>query len=70
MLQFFKMESKLNIYFSGSITGGRKDQSVYGRIVGFLKEKGHDAPTAYISLPNVLNEEAVTNAEEVYLRDI
>ena len=31
---------RLNIYFAGSISGGRADQPLYGRIVNELKTYG------------------------------
>ena len=39
----------MNIYFSCSITGGRKDQIIYEKIVEFLVAKGHEVPTAHLS---------------------
>lgn len=61
---------KMNIYFSCSITGGRKDQHIYQRIVNYLKENGHEVPTAHLASPDVMKDESDINAVEVYQRDI
>jgi nucleoside 2-deoxyribosyltransferase len=60
----------MNIYFSCSITGGRKDQEAYQAIVSALKAGGHEVPTAVLADTHILDLEAVTTAEEVYQRDI
>ena len=59
----------MNIYFSCSITGGRKDEQVYQVLVDYLLSDRHEVPTAHLSRPDVLELEAVTPAGEVYLRD-
>ena len=59
----------MNIYFSCSITGGRDDQSVYEEIVRHLLSQGHDVPTAHLSSASVMDEEAVIEPRDVYLRD-
>lgn len=60
----------MNIYFSCSITGGRKDQEAYQAIVSALTANGHIVPTAVLADPNILDLESVTSAEDVYKRDI
>ena len=60
----------MNIYFSCSITGGRKDQVVYEKIVEFLVAKRHDVPTAHLSKANVMEDERVVSPAEVYQRDV
>jgi len=60
----------MNIYFSCSITGGRKDQHIYQRIVNYLIENGHKVPTAHLALPDVMKDEFNLNAVDVYERDI
>jgi 2'-deoxynucleoside 5'-phosphate N-hydrolase len=60
----------MNIYFSCSITGGRRDQAVYQQIVDHLLAGGHTVPTAHLSQVNVLEEEKVIDALEVYNRDV
>ncbi len=60
----------MNIYFSCSITGGRRDQAVYKQIVDHLTLKGHEVPTAHLSHENILDEEKVIEPLEVYNRDV
>ncbi len=60
----------MNVYFSCSITGGRKDEEVYQALVGYLIENHHAVPTAHLSGSDVLALEAVASPEEVYLRDV
>jgi hypothetical protein len=62
--------SAMNIYFSCSITGGRQDEHAYRAMVDLLLSAGHEVPTAHLSDPDVLSQEAVVTAEEVYERDI
>ncbi len=50
----------MNIYFSCSITGGRKDQAAYQAIVSALKADGHEVPTAVLADRDILDLEAVT----------
>ncbi len=60
----------MNIYFSCSITGGRKDEEVYQALVKYLLENQHEVPTAHLSSPDVLALEAAALPQEVYLRDV
>lgn len=60
----------MNIYFSCSITGGRKDQTAYRAIVDHLLAKGHTVPTAILADENILDFETVITPEEIYSRDI
>ena len=60
----------MNIYFSCSITGGRRDQAIYQHIVDHLTAKGHDVPTAHLSRSDILDEEKVIDPLEVYNRDV
>lgn len=60
----------MNIYFSCSITGGRKDEEAYQALVGYLLENHHEVPTAHLSSPDVLTLEAAALPQEVYLRDV
>ena len=60
----------MNIYFSCSITGGRRDQAIYQHIVEHLTAKGHDVPTAHLSRADILDEEKVIDPLEVYNRDV
>ncbi len=60
----------MNVYFACSITGGRKDQAVYTKIVNTLLAAGHEVPTAALASPEALNEEGALEAAEVYQRDV
>ncbi len=60
----------MNIYFSCSITGGRKDEQIYQRIVNYLLKNEHEVPTAHLALPGVLEDESDLNAVDVYQRDM
>ena len=60
----------MNIYFSCSITGGRKDEDEYGEIVRYLISLGHEVPTSHLANSEVRAEEAAIDPEEVYERDI
>jgi nucleoside 2-deoxyribosyltransferase len=60
----------MNIYFSCSLTGGRKDEAVYGLIVRHLESAGHEVPTAHLAHPGVMKVEKVIDPDEVYRRDI
>ena len=60
----------MNIYFSCSITGGRKDEEVYQALVNYLLENHHEVPTAHLSGSDVLALEAAALPQEVYLRDV
>lgn len=59
----------MNIYFSCSITGGRKDQQAYQAIVTALLEDGHEVPTAILASKEVMAFETIIQPEEVFLRD-
>ena len=60
----------MNIYFSCSVTGGRKDLEVYQAIVAHLHAKGHTVPTAELAEADVLKIEAVIDPLSVYERDV
>ena len=60
----------MNIYFSCSITGGRKDQPVYQSLVDALIQDGHTVPTAHLSDANIQALETVVEAEDIYQRDV
>lgn len=60
----------MNLYFSCSLTGGRKDEAIYARIVDHLLERGHEVPTAHLSRPEVMDLERVVVPADVYRRDI
>lgn len=57
----------MNIYFAGSIRGGRVDARLYKEIIDYLKEKGHIVLTEHvgdISLVETINDKGI------YERDI
>jgi hypothetical protein len=60
----------MNLYFSCSLTGGRKDESIYGAIVEHLLAGGHEVPTAHLARPEVMALEKVIEPGEVYRRDL
>ncbi len=60
----------MQIYFAGSIMGGRENLHVYGHIVEFLKAQGHGVPSEHVADPRVLENEAGVTPREVYERDI
>jgi len=60
----------MNIYFSCSITGGRRDQAIYQHIVAHLAAQGHEVPTAHLSRADILDEEQVIDPQVVYNRDV
>ncbi len=60
----------MNIYFSCSITGGRRDQRIYASMVDYLKQKGHRVLTAHLAGEDVLKEETLVDAGDVYRRDV
>ena len=60
----------MQIYFSGSIAGGRDNLSIYQHVVARLKSLGHTVPTEHVADPDVLAAERVVPARDVYERDI
>lgn len=60
----------MNIYFSCSLTGGRQDQAVYARIVNHLLKLGHVVPTAHLAHPDIMAQDRIVIASEIYQRDI
>ena len=60
----------MKIYFSCSLTGGRKDEAAYGAIVDHLLASGHDVLTAHLARPEVMHLEQVVEPREVYRRDM
>ena len=60
----------MKIYFSASISGGRKYLDTYKDIVKYLKSKHHTILTEHIIYDNVLELEEELSAQEIYERDI
>jgi len=60
----------MNIYFAGSIRGGREDVKIYQNIVAFLKTKG-TVLTEHITLESIHDMGEDDKTEEfIYKRDI
>lgn len=60
----------MNIYFCGSIAGGRKYLETYQKIVAYLKSGGHRVLTDHVVQPDVLELEKKLTPEQIYTRDI
>jgi len=60
----------LNIYFSCSLTGGRKDKDIYALLVNHLLDLRHEVPTAHLAHPQVMSVERTVDPNEVFQRDI
>lgn len=60
----------MNVYFACSITGGRKDELIYQKLVATLQQDGHHVPTALLASPDVMPLEGVVSPRDVYSRDI
>ena len=60
----------MQIYFSGAISGGRDDLSVYQHIVAQLQAAGVAVPSAHVADPAVLSRESSVSPRDVYRRDI
>jgi hypothetical protein len=59
----------MNVYFSCSLTGGRRDEAIYGTIVTHLLGRGHAVPTAHLADPDVMKLEQIVEPGEIYARD-
>ena len=59
----------MNIYFAGSIRGGRQKVDDYIKIVDVLKEYGN-VLTEHVANPNLKVAGENLSPEEVYLRDV
>lgn len=60
----------MNIYFSGSIAGGRDNLPIFQYIVNRLQADGHTVPSAHVADPNVLADEARPTERRIYERDV
>lgn len=60
----------MQIYFSGAISGGRDDLSVYQHILAHLQAAGVVVPSAHVADPAVLSRESSVSPRDVYQRDI
>ncbi len=61
---------RVQIYFSGSIAGGRDNLPIYQHVVARLKSLGHTVPSEHVADPDVLAAERVVPARDVYERDV
>lgn len=59
----------MNVYFACSITGGRRDELVYQKLVAAMQENGHQVPTAILASPEVMPMEGLATPDDVYTRD-
>jgi hypothetical protein len=59
----------MQIYFCGSILGGRGDAAVYLHIVTRLQSEGHVVATHHVARPDVLEQERTLPARTVFARD-
>jgi nucleoside 2-deoxyribosyltransferase len=59
----------MNIYFAGSIRGGRQDSSLYGQIIEELKKVGN-VLTEHLGDPEIGDHGEPLPPEEVYQRDV
>jgi nucleoside 2-deoxyribosyltransferase len=60
----------MKIYFACSITGGRKDEKNYSRIVDGLIKDGHLVPTAGLASQDAIQLEKIVDPIDVYERDV
>ena len=60
----------MNIYFCGSISGGRNYLETYQEIVNYVKQKGHHVLTEHVVQADVLELENQLTDQQVYTRDI
>lgn len=59
-----------NIYFCGSIAGGRQYLDVYQKIVAYLNAGSHRVLTEHVVHPDVLELEKKFTPDQIYSRDI
>jgi nucleoside 2-deoxyribosyltransferase len=59
----------MNLYFSCSLTGGRRDQRMYAAMVAHLQALGHRVLTAHLAAATVTAEDGGVSAVEVFERD-
>lgn len=60
----------MRIYFSASISGGRKYLDIYKKIVAYLKEHGHQVLTEHIVIDNIFDFENQLSPQAIFERDI
>ena len=60
----------MKVYFACSISGGRKDEEIYQKIVQSLISLGIDVPTAHIAETGIEEIDALEEAQDIYQRDV
>ena len=61
----------MNIYFAGSIRGGRSDQMLYMKMINYMKSKGHIVLTEHVGNMSLsLKENGRDKDSEIYTQDI
>ena len=60
----------MNIYFSGSIRGGRENEAVYLEIVEYLQEKGYNVLSLHVARPYLLPKYGAASPQAIFTRDI
>ena len=60
----------MKIYFSASISGGRKYLDIYKKIVAHLKQKEHEVLTEHIIVDHIFDLEKQWSPKEIFERDI
>jgi nucleoside 2-deoxyribosyltransferase len=60
----------MKVYFACSISGGRKDEKIYQKLVGVLLSLGFDVPTAHIAHTGIEEIDAQQDPYDIYLRDV
>ncbi len=58
------------IYFACSITGGRKDEHVYQKLVEHMEDAGFQVPTAHIAQSGVEEMDERDAPRDIYQRDV
>jgi 2'-deoxynucleoside 5'-phosphate N-hydrolase len=62
--------SRMKIYFSGAISGGRDDVTIYQHLVARMQIQGHEVLSAHVADPAVLEREKKVPARVVFDRDV
>ena len=60
----------MNIYFAGSIRGGRDLQPLYLKLTNYLEATGHTVLTNHVAQESVLEGESGLSAREIFERDM
>lgn len=60
----------MKIYFACSISGGRKDEDIYQKLVGVLLSLGIDVPTAHIAKTGIEELDGQEEPSYIYHRDV